>query len=84
MEERLEGQKQHLLVVTLQPTGQVILVKGRRKGKNRMVVAAGAQQNKQQSTVSCNSVITWQEREGNYIPQKRVQKPKVINEQLFT
>lgn len=47
--ERIKGQKQHLPVVRLQPAGQVILVKGRRKGKEGLVRAAGDQQKKQQS-----------------------------------
>lgn len=72
MEERTEGQKQHLLVVRLQAAGQVILVKGRRKDKEGMVVVAGAQQKKQQSRVSGDSVITWQETEENCIPKERI------------
>lgn len=46
MEERIEGQKQHLPVVRLQPAGQVVLVKGRRTEEEGMAVIAGAQQKK--------------------------------------
>lgn len=38
MGERIEGQKRHFPLVRLQPTGQVILRKGGRKGKEGMVV----------------------------------------------
>lgn len=47
MEERTDGQKQHLPEVRLQPTDQVTLVKGRRKGKEGIAVVTGAQQQKQ-------------------------------------
>lgn len=63
MEERTDGQKQHLPEVQLQPTDQVILMKGRREGKEGIAVVAGAQQQKQCSRVNWNSIIAWQERE---------------------